>query len=147
MPSVLVVYRDFGRLLRGPVVVRLHGPDRAGIEEATGERWDGIVEPKDQELPGIAEMVNEMQGRGLTVYLNVNNHYEGSAPLTIERLRERGQVDLTGYLDRNPLPASLEVKLVDPRDYDPVVQLLQDHSRVVDDVVQVQFHASGSTVP
>ena len=55
-----------------------------------------------------------------------------------ERLRERGQVDLTGYLDRNPLPASLEVKLVDPRDYDQVVQLLQNHSRVVDDVVQVQ---------
>ena len=55
-----------------------------------------------------------------------------------ERLRARGQVDLTGYLDRNPLPASLEVKLVDPRDYDQVVQLLQNHSRVVDDVVQVQ---------
>ena len=55
-----------------------------------------------------------------------------------ERLRERGQVDLTGYLDRNPLPASLEVKLVDPRNYDQVVQLLQNHSRVVDDVVQVQ---------
>ena len=55
-----------------------------------------------------------------------------------ERLRERGQVDLTGYLDRNPLPASLEVKLVDPQEYAPVVQLLQDRTRVVDDVVQVQ---------
>jgi len=90
MPSVLEVYHDFGRLLRGSVVVRLHGPDRAGIEEATGERWDTIVEPKDQELPGIAEMVNQMLGRSLTVYLNVNNHYEGSAPLTIERLRRHG---------------------------------------------------------
>jgi cell division transport system permease protein len=55
-----------------------------------------------------------------------------------ERLRERGQVDLTGYLDRNPLPASLEVKLVDPKLYEPVVELLQNRSRVVDDVVQVQ---------
>lgn len=55
-----------------------------------------------------------------------------------DRLRQRGQVDLTGFLDRNPLPASLEVKLVDPRDYDPVVQLLQNRSRIVDDVVQVQ---------
>ena len=55
-----------------------------------------------------------------------------------DRLRQRGQVDLTGFLDRNPLPASLEVKLVDPRDYEPVVQLLQNRSRVVDDVVQVQ---------
>ena len=55
-----------------------------------------------------------------------------------DRLRQRGQVDLTGFLDRNPLPASLEVKLVDPRDYQDVVQLLQDRTRVVDDVVEVQ---------
>ena len=55
-----------------------------------------------------------------------------------DRLRQRGQVDLTGFLDRNPLPASLEVKLVNPRDYQDVVQLLQNRSRVVDDVVQVQ---------
>ena len=31
-----------------------------------------------------------MRDRSLTAYLNINNHYEGSAPLTIERLRERG---------------------------------------------------------
>ena len=54
------------------------------------------------------------------------------------RLQQRGQVDLTGFLDRNPLPASLEVKLVDPREYQAVVQLLQDRSHVVDDVVEVQ---------
>jgi cell division transport system permease protein len=55
-----------------------------------------------------------------------------------QRLRERGQVDLTGYLDRNPLPASLEVSLVDPRDYQPVVDLLASHTEVVEDVVEVQ---------
>jgi len=55
-----------------------------------------------------------------------------------DRLRQRGQVDLTGFLDRNPLPASLEVKLVDPRQYEPIVALLSNQSRVVDDVVQVQ---------
>ncbi|MDA8238595.1 MAG: permease-like cell division protein FtsX [Chloroflexi bacterium] len=55
-----------------------------------------------------------------------------------ERLRERGQVDLTGYLDRNPLPASLEVGLVDPREFQPVVDLLSSRSEVVDDVVEVQ---------
>ena len=55
-----------------------------------------------------------------------------------ERLRERGQADLTGYLDRNPLPASLEVGLVDPREYQPVVDLLQSREGVVDDVVEVQ---------
>ncbi len=54
------------------------------------------------------------------------------------RLRERGQVDLTGYLDRNPLPASLEVRLVDPRDYQAVVDRLSSHDEVVEDVVEVQ---------
>ena len=54
------------------------------------------------------------------------------------RLRERGQVDLTGYLDRNPLPASLEVSLVDPRDYQPVVDLLSSRQAVVENVVEVQ---------
>jgi len=54
------------------------------------------------------------------------------------RLRERGQVDLTGYLDRNPLPASLEVSLVDPRDYQAVVDVLLSHDEVVEDVVEVQ---------
>jgi cell division transport system permease protein len=55
-----------------------------------------------------------------------------------ERLRERGQVDLTGYLERNPLPASLEVTLVDAREYEPVVDLLAARTDVVDEVVEVQ---------
>ncbi len=55
-----------------------------------------------------------------------------------QRLRERNQVDLTGYLDRNPLPASLEVSLVDPREYQPVVDLLSSHEEVVEEVVEVQ---------
>jgi cell division transport system permease protein len=54
------------------------------------------------------------------------------------RLRERGQVDLTGYLDRNPLPASLAVSLVDPRDYQAVVDRLKAHDEIVEDVIEVQ---------
>jgi cell division transport system permease protein len=55
-----------------------------------------------------------------------------------QRLQERGQVDLTGYLDRNPLPASLEVQLVNPRGYAPVIDLLSSRQEVVDSVVEVQ---------
>jgi len=93
MPQAAALYEKFGHLLRGTVVVRLHGPDREGIERAAGERWDRIVAPKDGELKGIIDMIRDMADHGLTVYLNVNNHYEGSAPLTIERLRERGLPD------------------------------------------------------
>ena len=38
----------------------------------------------------LADMLQDMRGRSLTVWLDINNHYEGSAPLTRERLRERG---------------------------------------------------------
>jgi uncharacterized protein YecE (DUF72 family) len=87
MPPVVPIYMKAAPKLEGTCVVRLHGPDRGGIEKQTGEMWDKIVAPKDAELPHIAGMVKDMLSRGLVVYLNVNNHYEGSGPLTIEKLR------------------------------------------------------------
>lgn len=70
----------------GPAVLRLLGPDRSGIEKLTGRKWNQVVASKDGELPAIADMVVEMLAAGVDVYVNVNNHYEGSAPLTIEKL-------------------------------------------------------------
>ena len=68
-------------------VIRLLGPDRGRIEEQTGKRWDRRLAPKDEGLRHIAAMTNEMLSRGFEVTINVNNHYEGSAPRTIEALR------------------------------------------------------------
>ena len=90
MPPLWETYAKFAQLLRGAVVVRLHGPDREGMEKATGQSWDRIVAPRDEELQRVVDMIHDMRARSLTVYLNVNNHYEGSAPLTIARLKERG---------------------------------------------------------
>jgi uncharacterized protein YecE (DUF72 family) len=90
MPPIEESWARFADRLSGTVAVRLHGPDREGMEKASGESWDRIIAPKDDELVRLAAMINDMRGRSLTVYLNINNHYEGSAPLTIERLRERG---------------------------------------------------------
>jgi uncharacterized protein YecE (DUF72 family) len=90
MPSVFETWRKYGGLVRDSAVVRLHGPDREGIEKQTGESWDRIVAPKDEDLARLIDMVTDMRDRSMTVYLNINNHFEGSAPLTIERLRERG---------------------------------------------------------
>ncbi len=89
MPSVDDVYADWGHLIaeHDTVVIRLLGPDRKGIEKETGKRWDRIVAPKDEELPAIVAMMEDLVRRGVSVYLNVNNHYEGSAPRTIERIR------------------------------------------------------------
>ena len=68
------------------VVIRLHGPDREGMERETGKRWDTLVVRRDEELRHIVRMVEELLAAGVEVFLNVNNRYEGCAPLTIERI-------------------------------------------------------------
>jgi hypothetical protein len=47
------------------------------------------VEPRDAELDGIGRVAGDLRDNDVEVYLNVNNHYEGCAPLTIQRIRER----------------------------------------------------------
>ena len=69
-------------------IIRLHGPDRAEIEEQTGGVWDKIVEPKGDGLKATVDIVRQNLELGVDTYVNVNNHYEGSAPLTIQRLLE-----------------------------------------------------------
>jgi uncharacterized protein YecE (DUF72 family) len=93
MPPVAEVRSRAADLLEGPVVVRLHGPDRSGMEEKTGGSWNRVVEPRDAELESVAAMVRGLLRGGHDVFLNVNNHFEGSAPLTIERLSALGLAD------------------------------------------------------
>ncbi len=88
MPPVWETAAAEGPRTDGVSVIRLHGPDRKGMEERSGELWDRIIEPRDDELRAITALVQAMLSRGVDVFLNVNNHYEGSAPLTIERIRQ-----------------------------------------------------------
>ena len=55
-----------------------------------------------------------------------------------QQLAEQGREDLTGYLDSNPLPASLEVKLKDPHVFGNVVDVLRAATSVVATVKEVQ---------
>lgn len=93
MPSVFDLYEKFKTKLSEYVVIRLHGMDRKGIEARTQSVWDTIVDPRDDELPSLVSMVKDALRRGHQVYLNVNNHYEGSAPRTIERIRALLQME------------------------------------------------------
>ena len=88
MPPVWEVYAAQRALIvqQATVVLRLLGPDRKGIEALAGKEWGQIVAPKDDELPEIVAVVRDLLNEGVNVYVNVNNHYEGSAPLTIRRL-------------------------------------------------------------
>lgn len=63
-----------------------------------------------------------------------------------ERLRQQGRADLTQFLDKNPLPGSLQVKLKDPHVFgnvveflrgDPVVARVKEIQSLVDRVLTV----------
>lgn len=88
MPPLAEVFRHWGDAIRRHprVVLRLMGKDREAMEKITGNRWDRIVEPKDGDLQKIVDIAKGLAEGGTEVYLNVNNHYEGCAPATIERL-------------------------------------------------------------
>jgi uncharacterized protein YecE (DUF72 family) len=86
MPPINKITGELDTLSDRPLIIRLMGPDRQKIEKQTGEKWDRIVAPKDESLDSVANMVEQNIGHGRKVFVNVNNHYEGCAVLTIERL-------------------------------------------------------------
>lgn len=90
MPPVAALYEKLKTSIHRhkTVIIRFHGGDREKIELKTGKIWDKIIEPKDNELAANARVIEDLLGRGSSVYLNVNNHYEGSAPLTINRIKK-----------------------------------------------------------
>ena len=87
MPSIFELYEKFKNRLSDPIVLRLHGADRQGIEKRTNNVWDTIVEPRDGELLQLKGMVNDLLKKRHQVFINFNNHYEGCAPRTIESLK------------------------------------------------------------
>lgn len=91
MPPFFEIFTKYKNLLTESPIIRLHGPNRADIEEITGENWGEIVDPRDNELDQLAQMISELHSRA---FIYVNNHFEGSAPLTISRLIERLQYEI-----------------------------------------------------
>jgi uncharacterized protein YecE (DUF72 family) len=89
MPPIADLYRQWKAQLDPlpAIILRLHGEDREGMERASGESWNKIIRPRDAELKEIAEIAKQIVSLGQRLYINVNNHYEGSAPLTIEKLK------------------------------------------------------------
>ena len=88
MPDIWDVYQQHRDIIhRTPrTVIRLLGGHRKAIEQKTGDNWNQLVEPRDQEKEKIAGMVASLVGTMFAI-LSVNNHYEGSAPFTARDLR------------------------------------------------------------
>lgn len=70
------------------LLIRLIGPDRREIEKLTGKKRDRIVDAKDESPKLIAQIAGEQKEQKRKVVINVNNHYEGCAVLTINRLKD-----------------------------------------------------------
>ena len=88
MPDMADIYQKYWSLISGTTAIRLHGPGRSDIEEKSGGNWNKIYEPRDDELSRITKIIDELHSRNIDIYANINNHYEGSAPLTIEKIRK-----------------------------------------------------------
>jgi len=86
MPSIAQVADNIAIDIDVFYMLRLQGPDRNQIEQKTKGLWGQIVLPKDESLNAIARVVTDNISKKIRTYVNVNNHYEGCAPLTIERL-------------------------------------------------------------
>lgn len=85
MPHIYEVYEKVGDLIGDRVVIRLLGGDRKEIEEKTKGNWNEIIDPKP-DFPQVAEMISDLSSGSRIVKVYLNNHYEGSAPKSVERL-------------------------------------------------------------
>lgn len=62
MENLAGILARHGGRIRGRACLRLHGEDREGMEERTGDDWSRIVRPKDEDLarivPGLESLVD-----------------------------------------------------------------------------------------
>ncbi|MDX9898125.1 MAG: DUF72 domain-containing protein [Spirochaetia bacterium] len=86
MDDVARTIGTYGSLIGNSFCIRLHGEDREGMEEKTGSDWSKIVRPKDEELGRIVPAIKLLIEDNRKGFININNHYEGSAPRTIDKI-------------------------------------------------------------
>ena len=89
MPPINDTYFKFKAHIKNISVFRLHGPDRKGIEKISNENWNQIYIKRDKAINSIVEMIRDLHDKEVDLFVNVNNHFEGSAPLTINRIKEK----------------------------------------------------------
>ena len=88
MPPVKDIYNKFKKFVNSLAVIRLHGPDRKGIEKISNENWNQIYINRDKEIKSMVELIKDLTSREVDLFVNVNNHFEGSAPLTIQKIKQ-----------------------------------------------------------
>lgn len=89
MPSAVGVYKQFNNYVQDMSIIRLLGPDRKEIEKIAKDDWNKIYTNREKEINLIVDMIKDLNNKEVDLFVNVNNHFEGSAPLTIERIKNR----------------------------------------------------------
>jgi len=89
MPPIFSLYKKYRDFIEKFTVIRLMGGDRKTIEEKSQGNWNQLIDPKEEELDRLVIMMRDLIIKKVRLFVNVNNHYEGSAPLTIERIKSR----------------------------------------------------------
>lgn len=88
MESVVTTIERYQHFFPNTLCLRLHGSERKEMERMTGQEWNQIVRPNEASLVRIIGAVKALlYSDNMKIYLTVNNHYEGSAPLTLEKIK------------------------------------------------------------
>jgi uncharacterized protein YecE (DUF72 family) len=93
MPPITEIYSKFKKHIKNLAVIRLHGPDRKGIEKIANDNWNQIYISRDNEISSIINMIKDLQSSEVDLFVNVNNHFEGSAPLTMAKIKKLFEPD------------------------------------------------------
>ncbi len=86
MPPVGSVFKSQKAITAGHTVFRLHGPDREGMAQKAGGIWDRIQIDRSSLLEDIGTLLRKVIDERISTFVNVNNHFEGCAPVSIARL-------------------------------------------------------------
>lgn len=86
MPPVSIIMKSHESLTTKHTVFRLHGPDREGIAQKAGGVWDRIQIDRSPTLETIGGILRKVIDERISTFVNVNNHFEGCAPVSIGKL-------------------------------------------------------------
>ena len=84
MPPIEDVIHSHNINTASYTIVRLQGKDRWEMEVKTDKTWNKIVE--DRDILSLTDYVQNNVDKKILSIININNHYEGCAPLTIQRI-------------------------------------------------------------
>lgn len=88
MSEHLSVYRKYGNT-GAFTLFRLHSEDHRGMERRTGRQWNDVIEDRSGELAKIVDLAAEEIRLVRDFYVSINNHYEGSSPISIQHFLQR----------------------------------------------------------